>query len=104
MPVLALVTATVNGASVTFLDNVAANPVSDVVPFSTVIVHVRSFCVAYCEFANCCAVTVTLPTLVMVIFAVFDELDIETTLELLNENTTLPVLSLELTNWNDASP
>ena len=51
-PALALETATVNGAFVTFFDNVAAIPVSAVSPFSTVSVHVISFCVEYCEFAN----------------------------------------------------
>ena len=52
VPALALETATVNGASVTFFDNVGVIPLSVVVPFSTVSVHVRSFCVEYCEFAN----------------------------------------------------
>ena len=42
-PALALDTARVNGASVTFFDNVAANPVSAVEPFSTVSVHVKLF-------------------------------------------------------------
>ena len=51
VPALSLETATVNGASVTFFDNVGTIPVSVVSPFSTVSVHVRSFCVEYCEFA-----------------------------------------------------
>ena len=103
-PALALVTATVNGASVTFLDNVAAIPVSAVVPFSTVRVHVRSFCVEYCEFVFWCPVIMTVPTLFMVMFAIFEIVDNDTTLEIFNENDLLAVLSLIAAIWNAASP
>jgi hypothetical protein len=60
----------VNGASVTFFDNVAANPVSVGFPFSTCKVQVRLFVVLYCELLTCCTVITTDPTFAMVMFAV----------------------------------
>lgn len=93
-----------NGASVTFLDNVAANPVSSVVPFSTVSVHVSSFCVEYREFVFWRPVIMTVPTLFMVTFAISETVDTETTLEIFNENDLLALLSLVVSIWNGASP
>ena len=88
----------------TFLDNVAANPVSVVVPFSTVRVHVSSFCVEYWEFVPWLPVIMTVPTLFMVMFAIFETVDNETTLEIFNENDLLAVLSPIVSIWNGASP
>jgi hypothetical protein len=104
VPALSLETAIVNGASVTFLVNVEDNPVSVVVPFLTVRTQFRLFCIEYCEFVFCCPVIVTVPTFVMVTFAMLEEVTTVTTPEISVENVLLTLLSLDINSWNGSSP